>query len=84
MKRNLFGLVFSLAWSLWFASILHAQAPFYQGKTIRVIVGFSPGGTFDLWARLIAQHMGKHVPGNPTFIVENMPCFVFLDWSSIL
>lgn len=73
MKRILFGLVFSLAWSLWFASILHAQAPFYQGKTIRVIVGFSPGGTFDLWARVVAQHMGKYIPGNPSFVVQNMP-----------
>src|SRR5262245_41125604 len=50
-----------------------AQAPFYQGKTIRVIVGTPPGNLYDLWARLIADHMGKHIPGNPTFIVQNMP-----------
>ncbi len=46
---------------------------FYQGKTIRIIVAFSPGGGFDTYARTIARHMGKHIPGNPTFIVENMP-----------
>lgn len=52
---------------------LHAQAPFYGGKTIRVVVGYTPGGTNDLWARVIAQHMGKYIPGNPIFIVQNMP-----------
>jgi tripartite-type tricarboxylate transporter receptor subunit TctC len=51
----------------------HAQAPFYQGKTIRIIVGTPPGNLYDLWARLIVEHMGKHIPGNPTFIVQNMP-----------
>jgi tripartite-type tricarboxylate transporter receptor subunit TctC len=45
---------------------------FYGGKTIRVIVGGSAGGGFDTYSRLIARHMGKHVPGNPTFVVENM------------
>jgi tripartite-type tricarboxylate transporter receptor subunit TctC len=45
---------------------------FFEGKTVRVIVGFAPGGGFDTYARVIARHMGKHVPGNPTFIVENM------------
>ena len=48
-------------------------APYYQGKTIRIIVGFTAGGFFDLWARLIARHMPKHVPGNPAMIVQNMP-----------
>ena len=52
---------------------LQAQAPFYAGKTIRVVVGYTPGGTNDLWARVIAQHMGKYIPGNPNFIVQNMP-----------
>jgi tripartite-type tricarboxylate transporter receptor subunit TctC len=46
---------------------------FYEGKTIRIIVGLAPGGGFDTYARLIARHMGRHVPGNPTIIVENMP-----------
>jgi tripartite-type tricarboxylate transporter receptor subunit TctC len=51
----------------------HAQVPFYQGKTIRVIVGTPPGNLYDLWGRLIVAHMGKHIPGNPEFIVQNMP-----------
>ena len=45
---------------------------FYKGKTIRFIVAFSPGGTFDAYTRVIARHFGKHVPGNPSIIVENM------------
>ena len=58
---------------LWSVSAAHAQAPFYQGKTVRVIVGTPPGNLYDLWARLIVAHMGKHIPGNPEFIVQNMP-----------
>ncbi len=47
-------------------------APFYQGKTIRLTVGSSAGGGFDLWARLVARHIGKNIPGNPTVIVDNV------------
>jgi tripartite-type tricarboxylate transporter receptor subunit TctC len=53
-------------------SSAHAQTPFYEGKTVRILVGFTPGGSYDLWARLIATHMGKYIPGNPTFVVQNM------------
>jgi tripartite-type tricarboxylate transporter receptor subunit TctC len=48
-------------------------APFYQGKTIQIVVGFGPGGGYDAYARLIARSMGAHIPGNPTFVVQNMP-----------
>ena len=47
--------------------------PFYKDKTIRIIVGFTPGGLYDQYARLLARHMGKYIPGNPTVIVQNMP-----------
>ncbi len=50
-----------------------AQAPFYQGKTIRVIVGYQPGDNHDQWARTYARFMGKYIPGNPNFVVQNMP-----------
>ena len=50
-----------------------AQANFYEGKTIRFIVGFSAGGGYDAYTRTIARHMGKYVPGNPGFVVDNMP-----------
>lgn len=46
---------------------------FYKGKTIRLVVGYAPGGGYDFYARLVARHIGKHIPGNPHFIVENMP-----------
>ena len=57
-----------------FASNLQAQSkPFFKDKTIRVIVAFSPGGGYDLWARLITRYMGRYITGNPHFIVQNMP-----------
>jgi tripartite-type tricarboxylate transporter receptor subunit TctC len=52
-----------------------ADAPaqsFYEGKTIRLIVGFAPGGGFDTYARVLSRHMGRHIPGTPTIVVENM------------
>jgi tripartite-type tricarboxylate transporter receptor subunit TctC len=48
------------------------QESFYKGKTIRIIVGFSPGGGYDIYSRLIARHIGNHIPGNPTVVIENM------------
>lgn len=55
------------------AGSAEAQESFYKGKTVRIIVGFTAGGGFDTYSRTIARHMGKHIPGNPTIIVENMP-----------
>jgi tripartite-type tricarboxylate transporter receptor subunit TctC len=52
---------------------ISAQANFYQGKTIRMIVGFTAGGGYDTYTRTIGRHMGKHIPGNPAILVENMP-----------
>ncbi len=57
-----------------FSALLHAQTEsFYKGKTITIVVGVSPGGAYDVWARLIASHMNKYIPGNPQIIVQNMP-----------
>ncbi len=53
-------------------STAFSQDPFYKGKTIRFVVGFSAGGGFDTYTRAIARHIGKHIPGNPTTIVESM------------
>lgn len=50
-----------------------AQADFYQGKSIQIIVGFGAGGGFDTYSRAIARHLGKHIPGKPSIIVVNMP-----------
>ncbi len=53
-------------------SPLSAQTPFYQGKTVQIRVGFAAGGAFDIWARVMASHLGRFVPGNPAFVVQNM------------
>lgn len=53
--------------------LAHGAAPFYEGKTIRIIVGTSPGGGYDTYTRLIARHFSKHIPGTPSIIVDNMP-----------
>src|SRR6266511_5578816 len=65
--------------SIWLLSILLwsveavAQTPYYQGKTIRVIVGYPAGSAHDLWARMIAPQLTKHIPGNPATVVQKMP-----------
>jgi tripartite-type tricarboxylate transporter receptor subunit TctC len=50
-----------------------AQEPFYRGKTISLIVGSSPAGGYDTYGRLLARHLGKELPGQPNFVVQNMP-----------
>jgi tripartite-type tricarboxylate transporter receptor subunit TctC len=55
------------------ASGANAQVPYYQGKTIRVVVGYPAGSVHDLWARLIAPQLTKNIPGSPDTIVQNMP-----------
>src|ERR1700716_288019 len=55
-------------------SIARAQSPaeFYKGKTVEFYIGYSVGGGYDLYARTIARHIGKHIPGNPTVVPKNM------------
>ena len=54
-------------------ALVQAQETSYQGKTIRVVVGFTSGGFYDRWSRLLARFVPKHLPGNPEMIVQNMP-----------
>ena len=49
------------------------SAPYYEGKKVTILVGFTPGGGHDRMARLLAKHLPKHVPGKPTILVDNMP-----------
>ena len=65
-------LVLSLLACLWFSGQAPAQEQFYRGKTIRIIVGLSAGGGYDVYTRAVARHMGRHIPGNPAIVVENM------------
>lgn len=58
-------------------------AEFFKGKTVSVYIGFSPGGTYDYFGRLVSRHLGKHIPGNPTVIAQGMPgagSFTLANW----
>jgi tripartite-type tricarboxylate transporter receptor subunit TctC len=60
-----------LAWS--HAPVLaQSAAEFFKGRTIKIVVGFGPGGGYDLYARLLARHLPAHIPGAPSVVVENM------------
>jgi tripartite-type tricarboxylate transporter receptor subunit TctC len=74
MKRNTgFSIIAMMIGLVFVGAAPKAVADdFYQGKTIRFIVGFSAGGGFDTYSRMIARHIGKHIPGHPDTIVENM------------
>jgi tripartite-type tricarboxylate transporter receptor subunit TctC len=77
MHKKYFPMMIGLAATLILGSAPRLDAgsggeEFFRGKVIRIIVGFSPGGGFDTFARIVARYMGKYVPGNPTVIVENM------------
>jgi len=48
-------------------------AAFYKGRTVQAVVGYPPGSTFELYMRVYIRHVGKHIPGNPTVIVQHMP-----------
>ena len=50
-----------------------AQADLLSGKTVQMIIGFGPGGGYDLWARTLGRHIGRHLPGNPNVLPQNMP-----------
>src|SRR4029079_11432775 len=50
-----------------------SAADFYKGKTVSLLLGTGPGGSYDLYARIFADHLGKHIPGNPNVVVEHMP-----------
>jgi tripartite-type tricarboxylate transporter receptor subunit TctC len=69
-KQLLFGLFMATMFGV--VPIAVNAQDFYKDKTVRFIVGYSPGGSFDLYTRVIARHFSKHVPGGPTTIVENM------------
>jgi hypothetical protein len=70
---NLLGGVLLLVCTLSIGSHAHAGEPFYQGKTLRVIVASAVGGGSDIAARLMMRHLPRHIAGNPTIVVENMP-----------
>src|SRR5215510_14484585 len=72
LNRTLFGLLL-LTHAIVNPEPLRAKTNRYQGKTIRVIVGYQPGDSYDQWARTYTRYLGKYIPGNPNFLVQNMP-----------
>src|SRR5512145_1250721 len=72
--RNIIAAALVALISLFWGSAAQAQAtPFYKDRTIRIIVGFTAGGLYDQYARILSRHMPKYLPGNPNIIVQNMP-----------
>jgi tripartite-type tricarboxylate transporter receptor subunit TctC len=55
------------------AARANSVAEFYKGRTVSVIIGYSAGTGYDIYARLLARFIGRHIPGNPTVIAQNMP-----------
>src|SRR6201988_4255748 len=54
-------------------AVAQSVESFYRGKTVSVIIGYPPAGANDFYARAVARHIGKHIPGNPTGVPRNMP-----------
>ena len=75
MKKRLVGAALALFCAGSVQVHVEAQSTddFYKGKTIRLLVGYGPGTGYDLYARLLANHMSQHIPGNPVIVAENMP-----------
>jgi tripartite-type tricarboxylate transporter receptor subunit TctC len=72
MKRALI-MAGSLAAAALVAGGAQAQTSPFNGKPLTMIIGFGPGGGYDLWGRVVGRHIGKHLPGNPTVVPQNMP-----------
>jgi tripartite-type tricarboxylate transporter receptor subunit TctC len=71
--------------ALFAISAAHAQSPadFYKGKTVDLYIGYSAGGGYDVYARALARHIGRFIPGNPTILAKNMPgagSLVLANW----
>jgi tripartite-type tricarboxylate transporter receptor subunit TctC len=71
--RWLIGAVVAIAGSVPVASVPASAADYYAGKTVEIIVGGAAGGGIDIYARAVSRYLGRHIPGNPTVVVKNMP-----------
>jgi tripartite-type tricarboxylate transporter receptor subunit TctC len=72
-RRNVFSaLVLSLVSAISMRSFAAEKAPFYQGKSINIIINFGAGGPTDIESRIFARHLSRHIPGNPGITVQNM------------
>jgi tripartite-type tricarboxylate transporter receptor subunit TctC len=77
MRKNMLpGAAFVIAAVMLFAAMpaqAQSVADFYRGKTLRMLIGYGPGGGYDIYGRLVAEFLPKYLPGNPTIITQNMP-----------
>ncbi len=73
MIRKHFSFITIILGLIFIVNTALAASPSFEGKTVSIIVGLSAGGGYDLWARMIGRHIGKHIPGKPAVIVNNMP-----------
>jgi tripartite-type tricarboxylate transporter receptor subunit TctC len=73
MKKSLAAAALFCGLTLGQAALAQSVEEFYRGKKIDMIIGYSSGGTYDLYARLVARHLGNYIPGNPTIVPRNMP-----------
>ena len=78
-KIGIFGLLLRVAIAMAAAGTTDTRAQqaqvaaFYHGRTVQAIVGYTPGSTFEIYLRAFIRHFGRHVPGNPSIIVQHMP-----------
>jgi tripartite-type tricarboxylate transporter receptor subunit TctC len=77
LRHRRFAAFFGLGWLAVFAGqpadAGEPVADFYAGKTLQMVIGYSVGGGYDIYGRTLARYMGKHIPGNPTIVPQNMP-----------
>ena len=73
MRATQIGVVVASAIALAAPAQAQDVASFYRGKTLQAVVGYTPGSTFELYLRTLVQHMGRHVPGQPTIVIQHMP-----------
>jgi tripartite-type tricarboxylate transporter receptor subunit TctC len=73
LKRAVLSVATLILSSLWLIPQVAGQETFYKGKTIKIVIGTTPGALYDQWSRLLAAHMGKQIPGNPEMVPQNMP-----------
>lgn len=73
VRKFVTGLCFVLAMAVAARAEPNGVADFYSGKVISLFIGYGPGGGYDLQGRLLARHMGQHIPGHPLIVVQNMP-----------
>lgn len=75
LRGGLAALILAALFAVAVSAVVRAEsvAEFYKGKQVTLLVGYSPGGGFDARARVVARFMGRHIPGNPEIVVQNMP-----------